>query len=69
MTTDVTGDGIPDMWVVLKNGELRLYAPKDGRGTAFYIYNKLSTGWGSVINFLPTANPKVIRAVFPDGRS
>ncbi|MDY5584370.1 MAG: ZmpA/ZmpB/ZmpC family metallo-endopeptidase, partial [Arcanobacterium sp.] len=64
---DVSGDGLPDMWVVMKSGELRLYVSRNASGTAFTSY-VLGSGWKDVKYFLPrTKNARIIRAVFPDG--
>lgn len=64
---DVSGDGIPDMWVVTNSGDLRLYVARDASGTRFAAY-KVGTGWGHLRYLLPrTENPRVIRAIFPDG--
>lgn len=67
ITGDVSGDGIPDMWVISKTGELRLYVTKSVSGLGFTAY-VTGTGWSDIKYFLPRVdNSKVIRTIFPDG--
>ncbi|WFN91038.1 N-acetylmuramoyl-L-alanine amidase [Arcanobacterium wilhelmae] len=67
ITGDITGDGIPDMWAVRNNGDLYLYAPKDGRAQTFN-YSKIGYGWKGIRYFLTqSGDPREVRAIFPDG--
>lgn len=67
VTGDLSGDQVADMWVVTKDGELRLYVARSESGTRFAAY-RLGSGWQSLKYFLPrTEETRVVRTIFPDG--
>lgn len=67
ITGDVSGDGIADMWVVSKSGELRLYESLDASGQRFKRF-VVARGWEQVRYLFPQADSaRMIRAIFPNG--
>ncbi|MDY5584799.1 MAG: hypothetical protein SPG61_03290 [Arcanobacterium sp.] len=67
ITSDVSGDGVSDLWAITKSGELVLYKATNPKGTGFSS-QKLGTGWGNIKYFIPQdSSGRVIRVIFPDG--